>query len=170
MKDGFAALVEESKNNSKAMSELLIKLKPLIKSYAKKLFFMEIDDAEQEILLAVIEAVKSIPNCVSDGQCMTYIINSVKFRHAYLCKKNIKKEQFEDPYEIDFEEEVYLEKYEDIDIIIDFKENISRLSDAQKLIFEYLILGYSDREVAEKVGLSRQYINRIKKKISWRRS
>lgn len=165
MKKEFATLVEESKNNSKSMSELLIKLRPLIKAYAKKLFFMETEDAEQEISLAIIEAVKSIPNCVSDGECMTYINNSVKFKHAYLCKKNIRREQYEDPYEIDFEEEIYLEKYEDIDTFIDFKERISRLSDTQKLIFEYLILGYSDREVAEKAGLSRQYINRIKKKL-----
>ena len=61
MEKGFTSLVKESKSNSISMSELLVRLKPLIKSYTKKLFFMEKEDAEQEILLAIIKAVKSIP-------------------------------------------------------------------------------------------------------------
>ena len=95
---------------------------------------------------------------------MAYINNSVKFTYANLCKKNIRKEQYEDPYEI-LIEEVYFEKYEDIDAYIDLKKIIEPLSYIKKKIFIYLLLGYSDREVAEKLGVSRQYINRIKKKL-----
>ena len=164
MEKGFTSLVKESKSNSISMSELLVRLKPLIKSYTKKLFFMEKEDAEQEILLAIIKAVKSIPKCESDGECLAYINNSVKFTYANLCKKNIRKEQYEDPYEIRIEE-VYFEKYEDIDAYIDLKKIIEPLSYIKKKIFIYLLLGYSDREVAEKLGVSRQYINRIKKKL-----
>lgn len=33
----------------------------------------------------------------------------------------------------------------------------------QKDILDYILLGYSDREISDKLGISRQYINRIKK-------
>lgn len=168
MQKEFTSLVKESKSNSITMSELLVRLKPLIKSYTKKLFFMEKEDAEQEILLAIIKAVKSIPKCENDGECLAYISNSVKYTYTSLCKKNMRKEKYEDPYEI-LIEEAYFEKYEDIDAYIDFKESIEPLSNIKKNIFIYLLLGYSDREVAEKVGVSRQYINRIKKRLIDRR-
>lgn len=164
-REGFATLVKEAKVDSEVMLRLLVILDPLIKSYIKKLFFMEVDDAKQEIVLAIIEAVNSITKCLSDGECFTYISNAVKFKHAYLCKKNIRKEQNEDLYEKDLET-AYLEKYENVNMMVDLQKKISLLSKNQKEIFEYLILGYSDREIAEKLNMSRQYINRIKKKLT----
>lgn len=158
-------LVKEAKNNCEKMQSVLVRLQPLVKSYTKKLFFMEADDAEQEIILAIIEAVKTIKNCNSDGECLTYIQNAIRFKQIHLCKKNIKRENNEDFYEKNLESKIYMEKYDDINIMIDFNKQFSGLSEEHKKILEYLLLEYSDREVAAKMGKSRQYINRIKKKL-----
>jgi len=161
----YAKLVMESKTNQNSMLKLLNQMQPLVKSYVKKLFFVENSDAEQELCLSIIEAVRSIKNCETDGQCITYINNAVKYRFAYLCKKNIRKESIEDFYNDDVEEFIYLEKYDDIEIICDWQKKKYRLTEKQKEIFRYLELGYTDTEIANRMQMSRQYINRIKKKI-----
>lgn len=158
-------LVKEAKNDCEKMQSVLLRLQPLIKSYVKKLFFMEVDDAEQEIILAIIKAVKTIKNCNSDGECLAYIQNAVRFKQIHLCKKNINREKNEDLYEKNLESRVYLEKYDDINIMVDFDRQFSALTEEHKKILGYLLLEYSDIEVASKVGKSRQYINRIKKKL-----
>ena len=75
----FVETVISAKQKPEAMIQLLEILAPLIKSYAKKLFFLEQEDARQEIIIAIIEAVKSISRCENDGQCLAYINNAVKF-------------------------------------------------------------------------------------------
>lgn len=76
----FVETVISAKQKPEAMIQLLEILAPLIKSYAKKLFFLEQEDARQEIIIAIIEAVKSISRCENDGQCLAYINNAVKFK------------------------------------------------------------------------------------------
>lgn len=147
------------------MMQVLERMHPLVKSYAKKSFFIETSDAEQELYLAIIEAIKMMPKCETDGQCLTYIKNAVKFKFASLCKKNIKKEKIEYPYKKDLNEEVYHEKYYDVEILYDLEKRMSYMNEKEKKILKYLILGYSDSEISEKMGMSRQYINRIKKKF-----
>lgn len=58
----YAELVNKSKTNSEAMLKLIITMTPLIRKYSKKLFFMEYEDAEQEMVLALIKAVKKYQN------------------------------------------------------------------------------------------------------------
>lgn len=96
------------------------------------MFFIEAVDAEQELCLSIIEAVKNIPQCKTDGQCLTYINNAVKFKFAYMCKKNIKKEEMEDSYKKDLDEEIYLEKYRDIETFYDLQKKVTCMSEMQK--------------------------------------
>lgn len=160
----YAKLIKLAKQSEEALLQVIMKMEPLIKSYAKRMFFLERSDAEQEMTLAIIEAVKSIPICEKDGQCLAYIKNAVHFKFSYLCKKNLKKETKESPYEnVDENEQIYVEKYREIEILYDL-ENLP-ISKRQKDILTYIINGYSDREIAEKMSLSRQYVNRIKKEI-----
>lgn len=159
----FYQLVEASKNNSNAMMQLIEIMQPLIRSYKKKVFFIEGADAEQELYLTVIEAVKKIPYCKNDCQCLTYISNAVKFKYSYMCKKNINKNKMEDLYKKGLEEEIYLEKFEDIETFFDLQIKKGCMNEKQKKILEYLLQGYTDNEIAKKLEISRQYVNRIKK-------
>ena len=72
-----------AKNDSKIMLEILEQFKPLIEAYTKKLFFLEKDDARQEITVAVIEAIKSISLFENDAQCITYILKLRTLKCAY---------------------------------------------------------------------------------------
>ena len=62
----------------------------------------------------------------------------------------------------DFEFE---ERYPDIDLICDYQKHLEKLPSIYTEIFHLLLKGYSDREIAAQLHFSKQYINRIKKKI-----
>ena len=79
----YAKLINSAKHSEESLMQVIIKMKPLINAYAKKMFFMDLSDAEQEMTLAVIEAVRGIPICEKDGQCLSYIKNAVYFRFSY---------------------------------------------------------------------------------------
>ena len=87
----------------------------------------------------------------------------VQFKFAHMCKKNIKKETIESINEIDLSQVVSYEKYEDIEMEYDMQVKRQSMTKNQKAILDYILLGYSDREISEELGISRQYINRIKK-------
>ena len=78
--------------------DILIIMKPIINKYVKKIYFMDKEDAEQELNLAIIEAIQRISNCKYDGQCIVYIENAIKFKYAHLCKSNIRREEAEGKY------------------------------------------------------------------------
>ena len=59
----YAKLINSAKHSEESLMQVIIKMKPLINAYAKKMFFMDLSDAEQEMTLAVIEAVRGIPIC-----------------------------------------------------------------------------------------------------------
>lgn len=163
---GFMTLTKMAKNDNRKLLELIEKLQPLINSYVKKLFFLDKDDAKQEIILSIIESVKTIPSCENDYKCLAYIHNAVKYKYANLCKKNIKKDSFEEKYpESILEKLVGKEKYTDIEAYVEIEKVFNNLSPKNKLLLKYIILGYSDTEIANIMGCSRQYINRIKKKL-----
>lgn len=163
LEKSFTETVISAKEKPDAMTHLLELLNPLIKSYAKKMFFLEREDAQQEIIIAIIEAVKGISKCENDGQCLAYITNAVKFKFSHLCKKNIKKQAIESINEKDLNQAAYYEKYENIEMEYDIQVKKQSMTKNQKDILDYILLGYSDREISDKLGISRQYINRIKK-------
>lgn len=164
MKVEIVELVKGAKTNQQLLCELIERFEPLINSYCKKLFFLEWDDAKQELCLAIIESVKSIPYCETDGQCITYITNAVRFKYCFWCKKNMTKEKVEDLY-AEEAEELYEENYRSIELRCDYDRTLSVVPEKQKKILLYALGGYSDCQIAEKMGISRQYVNRIKKKL-----
>lgn len=93
------------------------------KIICKKIFFLDWDDATQELNLAIIEAVKTIATCEDDYQCLKFITNSVKYKFAHLCKRNLKKEKYECAY-MDNEgdlQESYRADYSSVELAFDLK-------------------------------------------------
>ena len=161
----FANLVNNAKNNSEAVMEILKIMKPIINKYVKKIYFMDKEDAEQELNLAIIEAIQRISNCKYDGQCIVYIENAIKFKYAHLCKSNIRREEAEGKYVEELKEVLVGETSLEVEKTIDFKSKVQQLSEKKKQILTYLYLGYTDNEIAKELGNSRQYINRVKKEL-----
>lgn len=85
----------------------------------------------------------------------------------HVCVKNIKRTNIEDSFQDEgiIENIVSEEKYRDIETYIDLNKMITRFPESKQKIFKYILGGYSDSEIADIMGCSRQYINRIKKKI-----
>lgn len=163
VKAGLTEMIIIAKEDSSAMLQIIEILNPLISAYTKKLFFMENEDARQEIIIAIIEAVKRIDKCENDGRCLTYIHNAVKFRFAHLCKKNLKNQEILDLNGEILNNMSYWEDYSEVEIKYEIELKEENMTQTQKQILKYCLMGYTDREIAEKLGLSRQYVNRIKK-------
>lgn len=124
MKNGkYTDLILKAKKDEKELQRLLSLFEPLIKAYSKKLFFMEMEDARQEILLALIEAIQRIGECKSDGQCLTYINNAVKYKYASLCRQSIRKKEAEEAYTRESQiKTAFHEKYGDIETMYDLEK------------------------------------------------
>lgn len=168
MVENLDILVKRVKKDNLALMDVLERLQPLIKSYTKKLFFMDKEDAEQETILAIIEAIHCMENSDSEGCCLVYLKNAVFFRYCALCKKNIKrtnKEVLNDMAE-DFEGD-YVEDYKMVELNFDLQETIKKqkLSITHVKIISLALRGYSDKDISTQLGMSRQYVNRIRKRI-----
>lgn len=163
----YVKLVVEAKDNKAALEKLLELFNKTIRSHAKKMFFMEQEDAIQELSLALIYAIKTIPKCENSGEVISYLLNAIHFKYCYFCKNYFKKNQYELHENLElFDGIPYFEKYFDIETITDLNSKKEKLTKRQKEILEFIIEGKSDREISNQLGISRQYVNRIKKTIN----
>ena len=161
-------LVKEAITHSEKMSELIERFNPLIKQYCRKLFFIDEDDAKQELSLAIIEAVRRISDFTSEGGCVLYITNALKYKFSYLCKKNINQRNVEDVYESAIVEQVAScsNAHKDVEFMLDLQKTISDLPERKKSIIYYVLAGYTDCQIAKIMMLSRQYVNRVRREVS----
>lgn len=159
----YSVLLQKAKYDTNALMEIITRMQPLIKKYAKHLFFMEYEDATQELTLSIIEAVYSISKYPTDAECITYIENAVKYKFSHLCKKNIYREQHEDIYTPADNSSAFYQDFSLEEFKADWADKIHSMPSKHQIILQYILLGYSDKEIAKRIGLSRQYVNRIKK-------
>lgn len=75
------------------------------------------------------------------------------------------KEKIENLY-AECEEKIYIEKFSDIEFRHDLKNALVHLPERQQKIIACVLEGYSDAQIAEIMGISRQYVNRIRKQVS----
>lgn len=160
----IAMLIQQAKESQEMLHILLVKFQPLVNAYCKKLFFLDTDDAKQELYLAIIECVKNMPHCNTDGQCINYVTNAIRFKYCYLCKKNLSREKIEDSY-AEFVEKEYVEEFGLVELRCDLNKSLTKLTGNKKKIMECVLLGHSDIEIAKEMNISSQYINRIRKQI-----
>lgn len=160
------SLVKNSQSKI-ALEKILVKMQPLVKKYSRRMYFIEKEDANQELNLAIIEAINHIKKYDNEAMCLTYLQKAVIHKYCYLCKQNInssflKKRECEEI----FENIPYIENFNNSELSVDIQEFLKNRSDNQKQIIEYIIFyGLSDSEISLKMHISRQYVNRIKKKL-----
>ena len=155
---------KEQMNNT-SLEKILTKMQPLVKKYIRKLYYMEKDDAAQELNLALIEAVHHIQKYENEAMCLTYLQKSVINKYFFLCKLNKTKHIYSEFSEIS-DDIPYYQNFEDIELYNDMNELLKNKNEKQNKIIKYVLLdNLSDSEISLKMGISRQYVNRIKKKI-----
>lgn len=147
---------------------LLDKFKPLITSYARKLYYLEYEDSVQELSIALYEAIFTIKDSSNEYACISYIQKSIinRFTKLYHKSKEVQKLQ---SINLAIDENKDLESsYQKTDDCI-FKTDLESLLKKRTVLEQKIIYmisqGYTDEEIGRSLGYTRQYINRLKKKI-----
>jgi RNA polymerase sigma factor (sigma-70 family) len=149
-------------NDKDALLEIIKRMNPLIKKYIRKLYFMDKEDAAQELILSLIEAIYYIKDYNNEAMCITYLKKSIINKYNYLCKKNIREDQFIDYYNDLSEEITYGNEVDEVVFNAFLDELLQKTNIHQKQILTYILKdGLSDIEVSSKMGISRQYVNRV---------
>jgi len=152
--------------NQTAMLQIIEKFKPLIIKYSKKLFFMTFEDASQELIISLIEAIYKMEHLYNEEGIKSYIHKSVTHKYCYLCKQNIKMNVYDNGDIEDFNIVANEPSFENDSIMkIEIQIAMENLSDVKQKILRLLLQGYSDTEIAKLLKISRQYVNRVKKEI-----
>lgn len=155
-------------HDEKAMVEIIRKMQPLTKKYIRKMYFMEKEDAAQELNLALIEAVKNIKVYVNEAMCITYLQKCVINKYNYLSKMNIKEENFFDKFCELSEDSAIIEnfKIKEIELYVFLGELLTNLNENQKKIVMLFAQELNDTEISLRMGVSRQYINRFRRNFT----
>lgn len=160
------SLIEKYQSGSTdAGAQILERMTPLVKKYAAKIHCMEYEDALQELYIALLQALPYLDTNCMEGKCVSYIKTTVVNRYYTLCKQNLSAPQTEDfetsAYSLPAQP-AYDETYYDVVAYINTfpPDNIK-----YKILSLYFYEDKSDTEIASELNVSRQYVNRIKKKL-----
>ncbi|MDO4338241.1 MAG: sigma-70 family RNA polymerase sigma factor [Eubacteriales bacterium] len=159
------SLIEKYQSGSaEASAQILEQMTPLVKKYAAQIHCMEYEDALQELYIALLESLPYLNTNRKEGKCVNYMKATVVNRYYALCKQHLSVPTIEDleassstlqaPPAFD-------ETYYDVVSYINTLPNDS----IKKILCMYFYEDKSDTEIAEKLQVSRQYVNRVKKKL-----
>lgn len=77
------------------MMKIINRFHPLLQKYARKLYYIEFDDAIQELTMALIIAVQKIHNTENEYACITYISQSVIHAFTKLYRQSQKNAEIQ---------------------------------------------------------------------------
>lgn len=164
--DELSKLIQDIKKDKNKFNLLLDKMEPLINEYVRILYKDEKDDTYAELCCALWEAVCKISFYENDGAIMQYMINALHNKFHELYRISRKNHDF-NIFLLDTnapETTFYENDYSDILMNEDIHNFLNRFNGTRKKIFYYiLILNLSDGEIAKKLSLSRQYVNRMRR-------
>ncbi|MDE7324573.1 MAG: sigma-70 family RNA polymerase sigma factor [Lachnospiraceae bacterium] len=155
--------------NEDYFEQLLEQFSPLITAYAKKLYYLEYEDSVQELRIAIYEAIRKITTADDEFACISYIKKSVvnkftKLYHESVINQNI----LANSVSLENTDNRNQQHYNEADTCItriDLENTLKKRPPIERKIFHLLMQGYSDQEIAIALGYTRQYVNRLKKRI-----
>ena len=133
--------------------------------------FFEYEDAHQELLISLFRAVQVIPQFNTDAQCVKYLAATIYHRFCTLYRQTwhlpdrketpVENPEFYMPYTFSS----YVNDYSIFNLDIrQFIQNLKNEKHRQILIF-FLYGQLNDREIADLLHTSRQYIYRTRKSL-----
>lgn len=166
---GFLVKQYLETGNEHYFEELVIRFQPLMKSYVRKLYYLEYEDGMQELTLALYEAVIRIVKTEDEYGCISYIKKSVMHRFCKLYYESVEAQKIQEfSTSLDLGKIPASRPDSEIQNCIynmDLKNSLRGKNKLERTIIGLILSGYSDGEIGKRLGYSRQYINRIKKKI-----
>lgn len=158
--ESLCNLIQHIKETDTGWELLFKQLQPLICKSAKKLFFLEYEDTEQEICLAVFSAVQTISHYNSDGECLKYIANGIHFACSALFSKS--SPHLPTVHYLSSRQSNMDSRLSDIEYFSEISKRFAAASPRKKEIIIYLLQGYKDSEIAARLKISRQYVSKVK--------
>lgn len=160
--------VAKEKRDTDAILQIVQYMQPLINKYAKNSYLAEYEDMQQELCLALIESIHKIQKTENEGQCVQYFANAIRnrFYEIYRAWKSLKREMPGNDELLTLNIADSKNYYSEIEFFIDMVSGAECKSDLQKEIMKCCILEeISDTDIANRLNISRQYVNRCKKRI-----
>jgi RNA polymerase sigma factor (sigma-70 family) len=160
--------VAKEKRDTDAILQIVQYMQPLINKYAKNSYLAEYEDMQQELCLALIESIHKIQKIENEGQCVQYFANAIRnrFYEIYRAWKSLKREMPGNDELLTLNIADSKNYYSEIEFFIDMVSGAECKSDLQKEIMKCCILEeISDTDIANRLNISRQYVNRCKKRI-----
>lgn len=163
----FSILIQAIKADKNKFHLLLEKMNPLIKKYLYLLYKDEKEDIYSELSLALWEAVEKIYEYDNDGEIVNYLKTALRNKFLELYRNSRKKHDNEivmgdglAAFDYGFTET----RYDDALTNEDMMHFINRFQGERKTIFYYILIhNLSDTKIAERLNLSRQYVNRMRR-------
>lgn len=159
-------LIHKYHNGEEEATEQIIeRMTPLIKKYAGKIHCMEYEDALQEFFLALLECLKYLDSSSSEGKCVKYMETVIINRYYTLCKRFLSIPEFE-TIENHAASQPIAPSYDDSQMDVEAYIHALPVDGFKRQVFTYFFYeDLSDKEIAEKLNISRQYVNRVKKEM-----
>lgn len=161
--ENLYSLVQGSKDgNKEAKEEFIGRFMPLIKKYTRKLQY---DGAESDLIIALLEIINNFPlhKINNERELIAYISASMKNEYIKLSKKLCKILNFE----VELKEDIYKNKAINFDFenIVLLNIMLKKLPQKQQNILKELFInGYSENDLAVKLKITHQAVNKTKRK------
>ena len=158
--ESILSLIQKFKSGDpNASTQILERMTPLVRKYASKIYCMEYEDALQELYIALLKSLPYLNPSEPVGKCLGYMVSSVVNCYKALCKQNLSRMKTVDidTYYTALEApSVIDESYYDI---VSFINALPPKSLKQEILSLYFYEDMTDTEIAEKLKVSRQYVN-----------
>jgi len=164
----FSLLLQEISKDKEKFYLLVEKMNPLIKKYTRLLYKDESEDVRSEFLLALWEAQLKIEYCDNDGKCMNYFCNAIRNKFLELYRASRKEHDAEGAMDEEALSKISTEENPFHEFIFreDLKQMLEKESEMkQKIYGAVLFEELPDAEIAQRYGVSRQYVHRVRKEL-----
>lgn len=167
MKEVLILISEVKEGNKESFFEIVEKFSPLIRKYVRLLYRNECEDVYSEMVLTLWEAVHNIKYYENEGQVIKYISIALKNKYNLLYRKSKYEQKYMLHINRDIEDaHMYADNQKIIEYVCDIENLLDKYSNRRRNIYHMMITeSYSDRQIATYIGVSRQYINRLRKEL-----
>jgi RNA polymerase sigma factor (sigma-70 family) len=157
----YYLLQRAQKGDEEAITNIYLKFNPTIKKLSRNLSY---EEAETDLIIAFLETIREIKidklYIKSDGAVINYIYTFLKNKSINLFKKNILQRTQTVELELDT---LVDDASIDVDDNIFIANLLISLPLLQRVVLKKkFIQGFSDKEISQLLGVSRQAVNRAK--------
>ncbi len=169
MGEKLSILIKEFKNGDGTKFLLIVeKMEPLINKYIRLLYKDEKEDMYSEFVLYLLEAITKMDYYKEEGQCINFLKNTIRNKFYELYKKSKRHYDNVTVMNDEYFDDMYYKQSEYEDIIT--REDISKFvlnakGKQYQILYAMIYKDETDIEIAKRFDVSRQYVNRVRRKF-----